>query len=55
VSRTLTRVDAVAVVLVRGREVRMPGRLDVDANGEMHEDWTRQHWRIQPAAWSLLT
>jgi hypothetical protein len=43
VSRTLTRVAAVAVVLVRGREVRMTGRLEIDADGEMHKDWTRQH------------
>jgi hypothetical protein len=44
------------VVLVRGREVRITGEaVEIDPNGEGHEDWTRQHWRIQPAAWLLLT
>jgi hypothetical protein len=43
------------VVLVRGREVRIAGGVEIDADGEVHEDWTRRHWRVQPAAWSLLT
>ena len=44
------------VVLVRGREVRITGEaVEIDADSEVHEDWTRQHWRVQSAAWSLLT
>jgi hypothetical protein len=34
------------VVLVRGREVRIAGGVEIDADGEVHEDWTRQHWRV---------
>jgi diacylglycerol kinase family enzyme len=43
------------VVLVRGRSVTISGEpVDIDADGELHEGWSRQSWRIDPAAWSIL-
>jgi diacylglycerol kinase family enzyme len=42
-------------VVVRGRQARITGEhVDIDADGEVHEDRTEQAWRVDPAAWSLL-
>jgi diacylglycerol kinase family enzyme len=44
------------VVLARGRSVTVSGEpVDIDADGEVHEGWTNQTWRIDPGAWSVLT
>ena len=43
------------VVLVRGRSVTISGDpVDIDADGEVHEDWARQTWRLDPGAWSVI-
>jgi len=43
------------VVLTRGREVSISGEpVDIDADGEVHEDRQEQTWRIDPAAWSIV-
>jgi diacylglycerol kinase family enzyme len=43
------------VVLVRGREVTLTGEpVDIDADGEVHESWTSQTWRVDPGAWSIV-
>ena len=43
------------VVLVRGREVRITGEaVEIDADGEVHEGWTDQTWRVDPGAWSII-
>ena len=43
------------VVFVRGREVALTGEpVEIDADGEVHEGWAAQHWRVDPGAWSIL-
>jgi diacylglycerol kinase family enzyme len=43
------------VALVRGREVVVRGGpVEIDADGEVHEDWIEQAWRVEPGAWSIL-
>jgi YegS/Rv2252/BmrU family lipid kinase len=54
--RTGEHVDRDDVVVVRGREVAVTGEaVDIDADGEVHEGLPAQRWRIDPAAWSILT
>ncbi len=43
------------VVLARGRELAVSGEaVDIDADGEVHEGWTSQTWRLDPGAWSVV-
>jgi diacylglycerol kinase family enzyme len=43
------------VVLARGRSVTISGEsVDIDADGEVHEGWQRQTWRLDPGAWSIV-
>lgn len=43
------------VAFVRGREVTVTGEpVEIDADGEVLVDWTRQGWRLDPAAWSVF-
>jgi diacylglycerol kinase family enzyme len=43
------------VALARGRVVTIAGdAVDIDADGEVHEGWTTQTWRLDPAAWSVV-
>ena len=43
------------VVLVRGREVTITGEpVEIDADGEVLDGWTRQRWRVDAGAWSIV-
>ena len=43
------------VALLRGREVTVTGEpVEIDADGEVHEGWTAQHWRVDPGAWEIV-
>lgn len=43
------------VAFVRGREVTITGEpVEIDADGEVRDGWTTQHWRLDPAAWSIV-
>ena len=43
------------VAFARGREVLISGEpVEIDADGEVLVDWTRQRWRLDPGAWSLF-
>jgi diacylglycerol kinase family enzyme len=43
------------VALLRGREVSITGEpVEIDADGEVHEGWTTQTWRVDPGAWSVV-
>ena len=44
------------VSFVRGREVSITGEpVEIDADGEVHLDWTAQRWRVDAGAWSIVT
>lgn len=48
-------VDRDDVVVVRGREVVVTGEpVDIDADGEVHEDCPAQRWLLDAAAWSVI-
>ena len=43
------------VAFARGREVTISGDpVEIDADGEVHDGWTAQRWRVDPAAWSIV-
>ena len=53
--RTGDHGDRDDVALVRGREVTVTGEpVEIDADGEVHEGWERQRWRVDPGAWSIV-